>query len=1317
MRTLILSLLVCTVVAVAAAAARADVLTRVVSETNGELVVEFENTGTTKAPVGKVVVAVPPNGNYSVDFGASAVVRLDEPPKFDGGEPLDSVRTRLEALDDTLRVSAPIPFRGLRLLYIEFEFFKVPIGSDVVYKLVAPTLTVTYDPTPTTRTAQTVDPFVRDLVLNESVFPGTARSGGPDPWFSLAPRWVRIPVAARGLYTITPEDLTALGVNPLSVNNPESFRLYSTLGRQQPRSLADPTGSWMPGNAMDEVAILVEDGGDGTFNGSDRIVFYGVAATDWADVYDPSAPDSVYQRRPRTGTNYYYLTWDGQLPGQPARVATLAGAPQAGVDATTYVERYWGERDLLHFLDYGGDGWLWLDVLAGTSQSLTLETVDFSNVDTSQPQTFRSLGLAPYKSPAEVANINQHTLRFTLRQGTSVRTIGVSQWTSISGEYLYEHGVPLRHDGYFLSNGSLTFRMEIPSVSQGNPNPADFGYFAWFSVEYHRFLRASGNSLGFSGPDTTDTVTFAVDNFTSPASPYVFDVTDMRAPKRITGVSSSGSRLRFSATFAGERRHFWTATQAGLATPAGMQLYTAPTDLRSDAVGPNLVIVANPAFLSAAQRLRSHRLQNLPHFSNPRVKVVTTTELYDNFSGGMPDAMAIRNYAKFLYDNYSDAYGNPSLAYLLLLGDGNEDLRNAASSQPDPVPTNLFFTRPWTFVTDEWFAQLDPEDQVSGYAVMDIAVGRLPAVTTGEADLLVDKVIRYETDPTFGEWRRRQVLVADDHEQGGSGCQTSFTEDSEELAREHSPEFIEIRRIYLSEYAAIASVKPAARAAFLEEWNRGAQVINYIGHGSNRSMADEQVFVDADVAQLDNGGRLPLLLALSCTIGDFGNYRNKSLSEKLLLRSSGGVVGTITAAAETYEDRNKRLNFPLFERLLPKRVGEIRQTIGQALMGAKLLALYNGNNATTQEHNNWKYNLLTDPALRPRVPEHRIVLELAETDTLVAGLRRTVRGAVYRNGSVDTSFNGAVGLLVREPDNQIQWAPACIGSANPIDYLIPGGVLFDGSTAAVGGQFEFNFRVPRGAARGPLSFISAYADNGITDAVQTLDSTLVLVSPTVADSTGLRPADGPPRVSLGFKSGLNTVKPGETLQAVVRDADGINILDTTNEGRQAIVFDDLPVPLDANEFFEFDQSGTDTSGVLLFPLPDLDFGQHRAVYKVSDAFGQTTLDTLVFSVTDPRAFTAEVLFNYPNPFTDDTSFLVRLSDRATIRLDIFTVSGRRIRRLEAVRDGGEVWIHWDGRDHHGSEIANGIYLYVARVEFADVDRPPLELRGKLARIE
>jgi hypothetical protein len=331
---------------------------------------------------------------------------------------------------------------------------------------------------------------------------------------------------------------------------------------------------------------------------------------------------------------------------------------------------------------------------------------------------------------------------------------------------------------------------------------------------------------------------------------------------------------------------------------------------------------------------------------------------------------------------------------------------------------------------------------------------------------------------------------------------------------------------------------------------------------------------------------------------------------------------------------------------------------------------------------------------------------------------------VYRNGVIDISFDGPVNVVVREPQLYRTYTGVCPPPPNSnlpprpfsMNYWLPRGVMYEGTADAVDGRFSVSFRVPRFAATGRLAYAGAYANDSGTDAAASEDSLLVVVPPTLADSLALQPVDGAPRVDLGFKSGLQVVKPGDTVRARVADADGINILSTTNEGRQAILIDNLPVPIDVNEFFSFDHGGIDTLGTLLFPLPDLATGRHRLVYKVSDSFGFTTLDTLQFDVTDEANFYAESPFNYPNPFQDSTQFLFRISNRASIKLELFTISGRFVRRIEELRDGGEVWVQWDGRDASGGDVANGSYLYVATIDFVGVDRPPVVLRGALTRV-
>ncbi len=1263
------------------ALAGADI--RTVSDTNGRVVVELTSADRPTLTIETFFVAVSPAGAYSAIFqGGSGVV--------------DSVAT-----------SPPFFFRGSRVIWLRVV---IPPSTPVSY------VTVNYTPAAQVRDASRADPLLRSLVVNSSVFPTMPRTGSTDPWFSLTPNWIKLTVTSRGAHAVTGADLSAAGVNLAGID-PATMRVYTGGASPQLRELADPSGSWRPGQAMREVAIRVDAGDDGTFDPGDRVVFYGLAAEDWADFYGPAA-DTLYQRHTHAKTNIYYLAWGGALPGTPARIAGRTAAPAGGGDRTTYFHREYRERDLIGNFDYRGDGWLWLDISRPDGRTYALATIDVRDLVASRPHVFRTVGLAPYLSPGDTTGFNtgHHAAYLNLRAGTE-RKVGDLIWDSKVGERYFENGVPARIQSDFLAEGPNQFRLRVP----GDLNPKDKMFFAWFSIGYERRIRAVNDAIAFSSPDTTGTVDFRASGFGTQGTLVALDVTDPWNPVELSGVevapSGAGRRVRFASSFSGGRQHFWVSTLTALRKPGVARI--APTDLRNDAAGPNMLIICHRDFRAAAERLRGHRAGRLPLYTTPAVKVVTTEEVFDNFSAGLPDPMAIRNYIKFLYENAIDANGNPRLGYVLLLGDANEDFRNNVSPQPDYVPTNLYLTRVTLFAmsTDEWFGHLDDTDLIGGRAVADVAIGRLPAASASEAQLAVDKVIGYETESPQEPWRNEIILVADDELSSFKGaCESQWTTESEAITYEHAADFLVVRKIYLTEYERFFNVKPRSRLDFLEAWNRGALVVNYIGHGSSQQMADEQVFLNADVSQLDNGLRLPVLTAFSCTIGDFANPVGKSLSEKLLLRREGGVIATVTASRETYPEPNSKLNFGLFGHITPRWPGAPDVPIGMALLAAKLQAMAGVGFTSWQEENNWKYNLLGDPAMALRVARQPVHFESAVSDTFVAGARRTLRGKVLRDGAPDTGFKGVVSVTVREPLVRRTYLMQCT-VAIPLIYHIPGGVIYQGTADVRNGEFEVNFRVPRLAATGPRAFATAYASSGKSDAAAAIDSVLVIVAPTLGDSLALRPVDGPPRVDIGFKSGLKVVKSGDTVRAVVRDQDGINILSTTNEGKQAILIDDLPVPIDVNTYFSFDHGGVDTSGVLLFPLPDLEVGKHRLVYKVSDSFGATTLDTLFFDVTDARDYYARAVLNYPNPFETSTRFLFRLSNRASVTLDIYTVSGKRVRRIEQVRDGGEVWIEWDGRDAIGDEIGNGTYLYVATVDFIGLDRPPTVLRGKLTKIQ
>jgi uncharacterized protein (DUF362 family) len=72
---------------------------------------------------------------------------------------------------------------------------------------------------------------------------------------------------------------------------------------------------------------------------------------------------------------------------------------------------------------------------------------------------------------------------------------------------------------------------------------------------------------------------------------------------------------------------------------------------------------------------------------------------------------------------------------------------------------------------------------------------------------------------------------------------------------------------------------------------------------------------------------------------------------------------------------------------------------------------------------------------------------------------------------------------------------------------------------------------------------------------------------------------------------------------------------------------------------------------------------------------------------------AELHPNYPNPFNPRTTIPFRLDRPAEIRLEIFSVSGQRVKVLEAGQKGvGLYRVVWDGTNQAGDAVGSGMYF-------------------------
>ena len=73
---------------------------------------------------------------------------------------------------------------------------------------------------------------------------------------------------------------------------------------------------------------------------------------------------------------------------------------------------------------------------------------------------------------------------------------------------------------------------------------------------------------------------------------------------------------------------------------------------------------------------------------------------------------------------------------------------------------------------------------------------------------------------------------------------------------------------------------------------------------------------------------------------------------------------------------------------------------------------------------------------------------------------------------------------------------------------------------------------------------------------------------------------------------------------------------------------------------------------------------------------------------------SDLQLNYPNPFNSSTQIPYRVSAPGPVRLVIYNALGQPVRTLvDAIQAVGAYQVPWDGRDHRGARVANGVYLY------------------------
>jgi len=846
----------------------------------------------------------------------------------------------------------------------------------------------------------------------------------------------------------------------------------------------------------------------------------------------------------------------------------------------------------------------------------------------------------------------------------------------------------------------------------GGGNLAATGYIDYVDIQARAHLRYDDSQLFIS--DTRTASSSGVTRFTveGSGSLKVWDVTDPFAPKIMETSVSSGNTVFTAAT--DTLRKFVAFEADNVKQPATGAVEVPNQDLHS--LSPaNLIIVTHPMFEEYANSLAALHLAD----DGTTSVVVTPEQIYNEFSGGIPDAAAIRNFVKMIFEKGTSS--PTPLRYLLLFGDGSyENLT--------PPPDNSSFIPTWqsvnsttgvlSFTSDDFYGLLDEgEGEADGY--LDIGIGRLPASDTASAGIMVRKISSYLDASTQGSWRNVMCLIADDED---SNLHMTDAEGLAATATAAAPPLV-IDKIYLDSYRQETTVTgssyPDAVIAIDDRMEAGCLIMNYVGHGNESGLAHERVIRTDNINSWNNGEMLPLFITATCEFSRFDDVDinqatglispRTSAGEMVLLNPDGGGIALMSTTRVVYSAPNYTLNRSIYDHAFEAAADGRSMRLGDIIRLAKI------SSGTSMNKRN--FLLLGDPALRLAWPvQGKVVTDsingiAVETavDTLRALSVVTISGHLEdSDGEMLTGFNGTVEASVYDKVTHV--TTLANDGGTPMTYPVTGSVIFRGSTMAVDGRFSFTFIVPLDInyAYG-FGKISYYAANGTYDLNGSYSDIIVGGFSEISGND----TEGPAvrlfmNDTLFREGGITDTAP--TLLALLSDDSGINATGT-GIGHDIIAWldDDMSRAVVLNDLYTSDL-GVHTSGSLSYPLFIEARGKHTISLRAWDNLNNPSVATLGFTVVTDGTFRLTNLLAWPNPTDDGTTFTAghnRPDTEMDITITIFSTGGKPVRviREHSASTGYSLpEIAWDGCDSNGGRVARGIYLWRAEAVTTEGER-------------
>ncbi len=1059
--------------------------------------------------------------------------------------------------------------------------------------------------------------------------------------------WWKIEIDNDGIYK-----LTASSIEALSACNTDEIALYGHPGGELPAR----NGATRPDD-LEEMAIEVHDAnGNGIFDNNDYILFFGCGADNWT--YDETSASLHHNRHHYASSNFVFLTLS---KGQHKRVGSAQ--PLQATSSSTLchsVAVYDVDKTNTH-----NSGLIWVgDRLYGTNNRKTV-TLSLPTAATGTVKVRYAL-----------ASISKSGSNFSVTFNGSTRSHPFNSHNRYN-EFFDDFNAP--------ASSSLSF-----DVTYNYSENMAAGYIDYFEVDAITHMTASGNqNIMYVEP--------------TGGAPTAYTMTNANSQTRLWNVSDYNNVVEIPLTLDNSTAAFTTPSDkwlvlttfngTGFLSPKSISRI-ANQDLHGSAPA-ELVIVCHKGLQAQAERLASlHSIHD-----GLSTLVASQEQVYNEFSSGRKDPIAIRELLRHLRNKASDSDDTPR--HLVIFGKGTYDNRNILNGSHTTVVTyqtlRSFDDDGESMATDDIFTYLDDGEELTNYSSMDVSVGRLPAKNVEEAARIVDKIDRYITrkdltiDGIRGDWRNSVALLADDADPSCGG-DTTFTWSSEVTARQINNLYphINIDKIYADAYVqksgADGSYYPDVNNALKKRINYGCLLLNYIGHGSSQYIGTERFMMKSDISSYTNFNQLPFFITSTCTFGKYDDINETCGAEEFLLADGAGI-GCLAASRPISHIQSVNTDM-VMQALNPEN------TIGDAIRIAK------NHRVTTQA-----LTLIGDPALRLSLPTHNIVVtaingtpvDSLNNDTALVLSTVTVEGEIRdNNGNRVSDFDGD--LFPEVYDRPVATHTLANDNAgHEVGFVLQNRLIYRGRTSVRNGQFTYRFIVPRDVAyKFDRARLSHYAKSSSEDAAGAYQNLFLGGYDESAVITESRPLVKAYINDTNFRNGAIT-DANPTLIVLLHDSIGINAVGSGLGHDITATLDGNPNSIIIlNDFYETDIDD-EHKGTIRYNLSNLTPGRHHVSVKAWNIFNFSNTADIVFYVHGSDTLTSAFSAS-PNPASQHSQLRMEHNAKGQItsaQLDIYNIQGQPVVSFNpSVSPDSYVIgpVDWNLRNSSGLRVAPGIYM-------------------------